>query len=707
MKSILSKNKYLNPRYFIWNFALILVLSSLSGFLYAKGYLNNLASAAEETVTVNYSVSTNNDIMNQDGNQIARGSSYMWIGTAKNATQSYLGIRFNGTIIPKGAEIMAAEIKYTSATKQWISMSTALYAENNSAPQTFSTANTPSKRSLLPTVKSISDNVSWLKDQTYAYDVSDVVREAYKQNGINGSISLIIQGKGSSWGRKFIYGAPNTKKSPVLTIKYKMPSTTVSPTPTTVVQASPTQIPAPTNNVSSAPSPTTHDEHGGDSEAGTLSHAIGLWTPNPKYDTCTKEEHDSYRVQGPDGKWYPTWHPPIHTRTDGSTCTLGHEHGRNPSGSVMMQLIKETYGYDADKNGKVEGSELTTAGIPFGYVNEQLDIYNASKNIEASQGMRHEDHVGHKIEWENNLQRDWSTINGGSGRIPSGIYCDFFMKIHQGTHSKDAFTNNLHELVQAYKCTDGIQMANAQMLIFGKPGGFSDGSVAGGNQFVQVGSFTPPNAPGTNTGLSRAIPTIGRVLKHILVANTAWSQYSEGIYEDWISGNYVRTPNGTQIAYYDPHFAVFGPSRFYWPGDDTNTYGINRTAKDIADNVGRSIDVCYMKESNGEKYRGGECDTVTNYGKNTTPISYDDPRSPFNGVKREFYFNNMTVGNVGSTRIWYSDPFGNNATTTNFVGAVKHYLKPKDTPEAYQYPFESNAIGSGRYYGGQGVHAPN
>ena len=42
--------------------------------------------------------------------------------------------------------------------------------------------------------------------------------------------------------------------------------------------------------------------------------AFGLWTPGPN-DTCTKDQHDAYSVVGPDGKLYPTWHPPVDPKT--------------------------------------------------------------------------------------------------------------------------------------------------------------------------------------------------------------------------------------------------------------------------------------------------------------------------------------------------------------------------------------------------------
>ncbi|HEU0200071.1 MAG TPA: hypothetical protein VFR86_06505, partial [Burkholderiaceae bacterium] len=62
------------------------------------------------------------------------------------------------------------------------------------------------------------------------------------------------------------------------------------------------------------------------------SHAMGRWQPDARYnDECPQSLHDSYFVVGPDGKKYPTWHPPSTTdpATD-KTCYFGHEHGQDP-----------------------------------------------------------------------------------------------------------------------------------------------------------------------------------------------------------------------------------------------------------------------------------------------------------------------------------------------------------------------------------------
>lgn len=467
------------------------------------------------------------------------------------------------------------------------------------------------------------------------------------------------------------------------------------------------------STTSSQPSPTT--AHSGDHDtSGENSHAMGRWQPDmahsEKYQAylpfpkCSKELHDSFRVKGPDGKWYPTWHPPVVTDpATGKECSFGHEHGRNPqdkddtgkTGSDLWNKVKEHFAYNGD---------VADSGMPFGYVNEQLDAYNTARNIQN--GMRHEDHVGHKIEWENDVPMDISNTPGGLDRTPGDITCDFFMKAHQGTHSKDAFGNNMHELFYFVECTDGTSIAANKMVLFGVPGQFTaDPDDKDGNSTITVQGFpvTPQNSMvGRGT---RIVPVMDRVRQYVLVPQGQWSTYSQALYEDWISANYLRTADGRQIAYFDPHFAVFSPSRFFFPADQS-VDGIQRTVIDRQENMGRSIDVCYMSENNGsERYRGGDCDFVTDYGNREERIAFDDPRSPFNGLKREFYFNQTTIDNTNGPEYWYTDPFGNNAipesqysaNPDNYVGFVRHYIAPIDNTE--RYTFESQAIGAGRNYG--------
>src|SRR5260370_1317435 len=166
--------------------------------------------------------------------------------------------------------------------------------------------------------------------------------------------------------------------------------------------------------------------------------SFGIWAPGAR-DDCTAAQHDAYSVVGPDHKRYPTWHPPIDPVTG---CSFGHDHGRGPRGSALYREV---------------------GPIPFGYANEQLDVYDPLTT-------RHEDHFGHKIEWQNNVPMHFGSNTGGA---KFDVHCDVLTKLHQGTHSKDAFTNNLHELVYHIRCTDGTELHIRMLAATGRPGLFT------------------------------------------------------------------------------------------------------------------------------------------------------------------------------------------------------------------------------------------
>ena len=358
------------------------------------------------------------------------------------------------------------------------------------------------------------------------------------------------------------------------------------------------------------------------------SHAMGLWTPHPIHDTCSAAYHDSFSALGTDGKRYPTWHPP-EGEEQGTPCTFGHEHGRDPRGSALLADIEAQYG-----------------GVLFGFANQQLDEYNRAER--HSDGMRHEDHVGHKIEWENDVEVFESTTNGGEGRRALDIRCDFLMKIHQGTHSADAFANNLHELLYAVQCRDradgsvGTKLIAYTLVQFGTPGGFSEGGVAGGFAVVKVGPPTPRRSrrPATACARFRRLDGCSRRCwwRRARPPTTRVGSTKTGSRATTSARASGRSP----IAYFDPHFAVFLPSRFYWPAGSPSLPGTARTAGDEAAQVGRSIDLCYADDGQ-RRARGGECDRVPD---GLPRVGWDDPRSPFDGVKREFYFNQTTLANA-------------------------------------------------------------
>ena len=426
-----------------------------------------------------------------------------------------------------------------------------------------------------------------------------------------------------------------------------------------------------TTHFAGSPSRLTHP-----AGSATLPHAraYGLWTPG-RSDTCPKSLHDRYAVRGPDGKLYPTWHPPRVRLRDGRTCTFGHEHGRDPRGSHLYRWLAR----ELSRLGAPGGRR----GIPFGVANEALDRF-----AQHTQGAphRHEDHVGHKIEWQNDVPLE-ASIPGGR-RKRTGVRCDFLAKIHQGTHSADAFGNNLHELVYAARCSDGTAIAATVLSAFGRANELIRS--CDGRTVIAAGtSFAYPASNG-----ARLIPDDVCVRRHLLVPAGAFSDFSRGLYEDWLSANYLRTRSGRLLAYFDPHFAVFNPARY------ADTAGGTRPPV-----LARTIDVCWFAALGHLRARGGACDEATDYGRRATPLPYDSARSPFDGAHRETYFNQTLVDNAGGPRHWWTDPFGRNASRRRFPGAIRQYLAPRSNR---RWPtLESQAFGASRPYGGRGVHAPN
>ncbi len=379
------------------------------------------------------------------------------------------------------------------------------------------------------------------------------------------------------------------------------------------------------------------------------SRAFTLWVPGPT-DTCTPAIHNRYMVVGPDGLRYPTWHPP----TDPATgCTFGHEHGRDPHGSDLYTEV---------------------GPFVFGLANQMLEIWDPANP-------RTEDHFGHKVEWENDVRLDFE---GPAGSVFS-VTCDVLAKLHQGTHSKDAFTNNLHEIIYHIKCSDRTELHVQMMTAIGDAGEFTASCDRG--RSVRVGPPTPANSP--DGGGHRAIPDRICVERHIMVSAGNRSNFEAALHESWETSNNVRTANGRTIASFDPYFQVVFPSRFHDP-----------TKPDV---TGRPIEVCYETPTNGLRARGGECEEATR-GGTVLGITYNDPRSAFKGDLHFMDVNGNRVSNEDGPEVWYTDPFGKNGRTTPFPGSIRQWIaKVDNTGRQGQGP----VIGRNRNYTGPSVHAPN
>lgn len=390
-----------------------------------------------------------------------------------------------------------------------------------------------------------------------------------------------------------------------------------------------------------------------------VSRAYGIWTPNTASgDTCSKEIHDGYWALGPDGKIYPSWHPPVDPVTG---CKFGHEHGRDPSQSKLIALT-----------------------LPFGYVNEQL-----SPNDPLYQ--RNEDHVGHKVEWANDIEisRDDRPYTK----------CSVLFKLHQGTHSPDALTNNLHELFYYASCGDGTKIQWRNLQAFGHAGkvqanGCKDEKKGINIPDAEVLVGTPVPATSPNGGGERRMPANGCVEVETLVAKGDRSNGGT-LRENWVVGLHRQArpaPNKDMMSFSaGPYFQVNNPSRYFDPTS--------------ANKVSRPIDLC-LKRGDLE-WRGDKtCDSVRTQAAGGT-MAYTDPRSPFNGAERDVHMNGLHINNAGGPTRWYSDVFGENLQTSpdaskgiileQFIGSVDNSPAGKD----FRGPTLSGD------YGHSGVHAPN
>ena len=436
---------------------------------------------------------------------------------------------------------------------------------------------------------------------------------------------------------------------------------------------------------SSSPVPTVHPVNGIVGEGNAM--AFGVWNPaDPKfagggpqkYPTCSKAFHDSFFVIGPDGKKYPTWHPAVAVDpSSGIKCTFGHEHGRDPSKSTLWPEVQSYFYFDANKNGKIDPEEQKVTGVPFGYANEQLDIYSASKGQAI---MRHEDHFGNKVEYINgeaDSSGEFGSAATGGIVIPirtestpkwrdSGAKCTYFSVIHQGVHSADAFTNNLHAVSFFADCKGptpqyDMKAAVTNLVSFGASGEFSNLCDAEGDRTTPVvigRNEMNQNYPGIRGNGFRNIIQRSCVEKYFLVSA---GKFSMNAYEAWASSLHVRSATKTILSDINVTLDVEDAIRYYDP---------NKTNK-----IGYFMDLCYEVLPNGNQARG-TCNS-THYG-NIKGITWNDTRSDYKGIHRGMYYQGPRIFNSGGPEIWYTDPFGNNAQTTPFTGSIKQIVSSKN-----------------------------
>jgi hypothetical protein len=379
------------------------------------------------------------------------------------------------------------------------------------------------------------------------------------------------------------------------------------------------------------------------------------WTPNVAAgDTCTAVDHNKWWVQGPDKKYYPSWHPPIDPKNG---CSYGHEHGESPYDSPIYKF---------------------SGGVPFGYT-----------NVVAGDRLE-EDHVGHKIIKQSN----WKGIaNNGAGPPtqpkPVGFTCNWLSHIHQGTHSGDAVDQNQHEYNVNLVCNDGqarfpnvpeplnghdrdTVLSIKLLTSFGQPGS------------TQVCGSEQPFATAGASGKTALDPEARRVIA--CVGDLTRAQYNvekfinqtdapgpteteardSGFQELWRPGAFITDGiSDHEVVDISPYYFVYDPSRLANNSIDGNTE-LNAPASERYLNDSRAwiktVEVCSLEPSPNAPAsfkigRTNLCDRLASiFGVPATPAGYkiigtlaEDPRSPFKGIKRAIHPKGGTVkNNLGS-----------------------------------------------------------
>ncbi|MGI9616135.1 MAG: hypothetical protein ACR2QO_24690 [Acidimicrobiales bacterium] len=349
--------------------------------------------------------------------------------------------------------------------------------------------------------------------------------------------------------------------------------------------------------------------------------AYGIWEPG-EHDTCSKEIHDSYWVYGPDGKVYPTYHPPVDPATG---CTFGHEHGRDPAGSHLADIP-----------------------FPFGYVNEQAMM--------AGAGDPHEDHVGHKIEWYN----DGGYYESGRPNTNHDQICDVAYKLHVGSHSDEAFGNNTHEVFLYARCQNGSELIYRALQAIGNQGEFNLHCDQQAGPAVAVGR----SASAVDGRGSREIPASQCFEDRVLVGageRSDWFPFNER----WTLYHSVDTPSFGRFFIQLQLFTDV-PSR-YWDGES----------------LARTVDLCYLT---GERQvRDDEYCEPMRAANPGVRVPWDHPASPFDGADRTVFMGDIRLDNNAQQTDWYTDVNGGTWSTEPFAGSIHQHVGTTPIAAAASY----------------------
>lgn len=216
---------------------------------------------------------------------------------------------------------------------------------------------------------------------------------------------------------------------------------------------------------------------------------------------CPAWVNDRYAAQGPDGLWYPTWHPPTDPQFG---CHFGFEEGDDPTNSPALRGHPVLFGYAE---------------------------YHAQGHIDPLEGFK------------------VTVMNPGDAdvNVPNSHEHAYAVLVqHQLTSSDHRFIAFSHSLeFHYYNPDDGRELHIDVMDTF--------------NDLLVKGCGVVPDVTIHRTDLGNYGSQIQVPGAHCFAGpGPDGSQY-----EDWISPNYIGLDSaGNYLAYFDPHFAVFNPNTY-------------------------------------------------------------------------------------------------------------------------------------------------
>jgi hypothetical protein len=390
------------------------------------------------------------------------------------------------------------------------------------------------------------------------------------------------------------------------------------------------------------------------------SLSLGRWSPptdTTRYpNACPKALHDTYFVIGPDGRKYPTWHPPSTIDPDtGRLCYFGHEHGDDPRASGLFDDLRRHFAWDANGNGRIDDSEWSNdrTGVPFGYVVE----YATDATARAA-NTRHE---SYKIAWSDAVLRR-RLVNGNEQSLD--LSCDILLAYAQDSFSTYAVNEALHPLTYAINCNRGTEAANltSKMIV---------------SVLADFGSSLAPPPSTAEVAAQRLLPQAEtQVYPSAFVTSAATSDLLAALEERWDTVVSVTSSSGSELARFNPGLVVRTPARFQ----------LNASA------IERSILLCYSGvDGNGfliadpaqagsirRQVRGStDCARLSATGPSTPlaqRIGFDARDAQFKGCSRQVVLRSQSIRNGTGPTTWYSTATGSGARTTSFSGGIRQYI---------------------------------